>query len=493
MSSYWHSTILGKYSPEDRWMGLDFRNLFLDPLATKLTHVHELTHSVLSRSTDFGQATEVIYQILPRLNHLKPEDRDLIRTSLRNAQIFTQEGSACLMELLRLKSEIGKQATLDWAKQHFTPDYYEIVEKFFFVLELSQYYRDSFTMHIPHISMHTGIRRNIVKQDLLSDPEKFVRYLEEDNNNPDARLKKMIETIKYRTYIPTKSPQEICKLTGISYTGDITKEDAADFLNYIHKLTGTNIKIKANQIRDSKDIDVLSEANEQVIIGNMNLNLQENATVLWKIEDLLHYQDVVETILVSKMSDDLEYRDLIEQLIGKRLEAGLVAFLKTGEKFIFGADLPTISNLVANEFSTTTLLVKWGLYKPGAKDLLYFAASRKPEVVIYNTTKNLDENFREWFGDSNQAEYIFLGVSENHPFQTIVIKDTNGVLHLVNTFNRPANDFLTKYSKFLIKAKPEEFLSETRHYNNVLSVWGGMPFAVDWYKSMIDGENVHLR
>lgn len=493
MSSYWHSTILGKYSPEDRWMGLDFRNLFLDPLATKLTHIHELTHSVLSRTTDFGQATEIIYQLLPKMKHLKSKDKDLIRSSLRNAQIVTQEGSACLMELLRLKSEIGKREAFKWAEEHFTPAYYQYVGKFFFVLELGQYYRDSFTMHIPHIAMHTGIRNAIVKEDLLSDPKKFATFLQDNNNNPDVRLQKMIDVIKYRTYIPTKSSEEICHLTGISYTSDVTKQDAANFLNYVHNLTGNSLRITAEQIRDSKDIDAVSEANEQIIIANMNLNLQDNATALWKIEDLLHYKDAIEVVLVNRMSDDLEHKELIEQLIGKKIEAGLVAFLKSGEKFIFGSDIATISLLIANEFSNTTLLVKWGLYKPNEKELLYFPNSRKPQVVIYNTTINLDENFEEWFSNGNKAEYIFLGVSENHPFQIIIIKDNNGVLHLVNTFNRPANDFLAKHAKSLIKVRPENFLNETRHHNNALAVWGGMPFEVDWYKSMLDGENIHLR
>lgn len=493
MSSYWHNTILGKYSPEDRWVGLDFRNLFLDPLATKLTHIHELTHSVLSRSTGFGQATEVIYQLLPKMKHLKSEDKDLIRLSLRSAQIFTQEGSACLMELLRLKSEIGRLAALDWAKQHFTTDYYEIVENFFFVLELGQRYRDCFTMQIPHSAMHTGIRRAIVQQDLLSSAEKFVNYLQDENNNPDARIQKMINVIRYQTYIPTRSPQEICSLTGITYFSDVTKQDAADFLNYIHNLAGNKINIIADQIRDSKDIDVLSEANGQIIIGNMNLNLQDNATVLWKIEDLLHFKDVIEVVMVNRMGDDLEYKDFIEQLIGKKLEVGLVAFLKTGEKYMFGSDMPTISKLLINEFSNCTLIVKWGLYKPGEKELLYFTNSRKPDVVIYNTAKDLDNNFNNWLNNDNQFEYLFLKASEDHPFQIILIKDSNNVLHFLNTFNRPANDFLKKYTKNLVKAKAESFLNDAKHYNNTLSVWGGMPFEVDWYKSMLDGKNVHFR
>lgn len=348
-------------------------------------------------------------------------------------------------------------------------------------------------MHIPHIAMHTGIRNAIVKEDLLSDPKKFAIFLQDNNNNPDARLQKMIDVIKYRTYIPTKSSEEICRLTEISYTGDVSKQDAVNFLNYVHNLAGNSVKITAEQIRDSKDIDAVSEANDQIIIANMNLNLQDNATALWKIEDLLHYQNDIEVVLVNRMSDDLEHKEFIEQLIGKKIEAGLVAFLKTGEKFIFGSDIVTISHLIANEFSNTTLLVKWGLYKPDEKELLYFPNSRKPQVVIYNITKNLDENFEEWFNKGNKAEYIFLGVSENHPFQIIIIKDNNGVLHLVNTFNRPANDFLAKYAKSLTRVKPENFLNETRHHNNALAVWGGMPFEVDWYKSMLDGENIYLR
>lgn len=493
MSSYWHSTILGKYSPEDRWMGLDFRNLFLDPVATKLTHIHELTHSVLSRSTDFGQATEVIYQILPRLKHLRSNDKDIIRQSLRSSQYFTQEGSACLMEVLRLRSLIGRQAALDWAKQHFTPDYYHIVERFFFVLRLGQRYRDCFTMHIPHIAMHTAIRKAIVQQDLLSNPQKFIDYLKNESHNPDLRLQKMLDVIQYQTFIPTKPPQEICRLTGIEYFGDVTKQDAADFLNYIHRLAGNNITITANQIRDEKDIDVVSEANDQVIIANMNLNLQDNATVLWKIEDLLHYQDVIEAVMVSKMSDDLESKAFIEQLIGKSLEAGLVAFLKTGEKFLFGSDIPTVSGLLANEFSQRTLIVKWGLYKPGSEELAYFPGSRKPDVVIYNTSQDLDNNFNEWFTANNKSEYLFLGVSENHPFQIILIKDDNGVLHFLNTFNGPAHKFLQKYSGNLVKVDAAQFLNNTDHYNNTLSIWGGMPWEVDWYKSMLDGKTIHLR
>lgn len=493
MSSYWHSTILGKYSPQDRWIGLDFRNLFLDPLATRLTHIHELTHSVIARSTEFGQATEVIYQLLPRMRHLKSEDKELIRTTLRNAQIFTQEGTASLMELLRLNGELGKRSTLEWAKNHFTPEYYQRVEKFFFVLDLGQRYRDCFTSQIPHTAMHSGIKRAIVKQNLLSNPEKFINYLINKDVNPDERLKKMIDVIRYRTFIPTKSPLEICHLTEISYFDDVTKQDAADFLSYMHNLIGNKISISANQIRDIKDIDVLSEANEEIIIGNMNFDLPNTATVLWKIEDLLHYKENIEAIMINRMKDDLEYKNYIEQLIGKKLEAGLIAFLKTGEKYLFGSDMMTISSLITKEFSNCTLITKWGLYKPGEKELFYFINSKKPDIVIYNTVRNLDENFQNWLDNNNQTEYLFLKASQDHPFQIIIVKDSNGVLHLVNTFNKPANDFFKKYSNKLVKAKPEVFLINTKHYNNALSVWGGLSFEVDWYKSMLDGKNVHLR
>lgn len=123
MTSFWHSNVLGRYSPQDKWIGLDFKRLFLDSTATKLTHVHELTHSVLSRSSEYGQATEVLIKSLPYMKHLNRSQRKAIASELRSSQIYVQEGMACIVELSRLRHMIGRQQALSWAEIHFTPEY----------------------------------------------------------------------------------------------------------------------------------------------------------------------------------------------------------------------------------------------------------------------------------------------------------------------------------------------------------------------------------
>lgn len=215
MYSFWHRNILGKYNPQDRWIGLDFRSLFLNPVAAKLTHIHELVHSVLFRSTDFGQATQAIYQFLPLMKHLSRQERKEVITVLRNSQIFLQEGAATLMEILILRKDKGKQFALNWAKGHLNREYYQKFSELSFVLDLSKRYRENFTKKIPHLALHTAIRKNIVKKDLFSNIGKFTTYLAGEDNNPDIRFKKMVDVIKYKTYLVTKKPAEICRETGI--------------------------------------------------------------------------------------------------------------------------------------------------------------------------------------------------------------------------------------------------------------------------------------
>ena len=105
----------------------------------------------------------------------------------------------------------------------------------------------------------------------------------------------------------------------------------------------------------------------------------------------------------------------------------------------------------------------------------------------------MENNFDDWFKKGNKAEYLHMGASEGHPFQILLIKDGGGVLHLVNSFKGPLYEFLQEHKKNLIKGNTERFLKNTRHYNNVLAVWMDMPWEVDWYKSMLDGKEVHYR
>ena len=56
----WSHTVLGSFDISQQWLGLDLRNLFLDPLRAETTLFHETTHSLISRTTDTGQAMQNI-------------------------------------------------------------------------------------------------------------------------------------------------------------------------------------------------------------------------------------------------------------------------------------------------------------------------------------------------------------------------------------------------------------------------------------------------
>ena len=494
MSSFWHGSVLGIYNPRDQWIGLDFRKLFLDPLRTRLTHVHELTHSVLFRSTDFGQATQVICELLPLMKHISREEKKNILEALRNSQLLVQEGTASLIQILSLKGLWGKQKALEWANQNLSKDYLERFLKLAFVLDMGERYKENFTKKVPHLALHTAVRKKIVSEDLFSDPRRFVSYLAQEENNPDSRFQKMIDVTRSKTYLSTKESAEICRETGTELHSDVSKSDVASFLNYMLSFTDRKHRFSASDIREVKEVDFPSEANDRIIIANMAQNLRRDATIVWDLGEFLKYRNQMEAVMVNLLTrEDVEDVDVLDMLMGRKFEAAIVAYLQNGEKYMIGLDIKTVSSLLRKELSSFTLLVKWGLYKPGLPELLYFAGSRKPNVVIYNQVQNLHDNFKEWFKQGNKTEYLHMGVSRGHPFQVLAVKDENEVLHIVNTFKKPLYDFIQKHKGNLIKAKPSKFLTDTKHYNNVLAVWMGMPWDVDWYATMLDGKEIQPR
>lgn len=158
MQSFWHS-ISGRYNTTERWIGLDYKSLFLDPVIAKITYVHEITHSVLGSNTDFGLATQTIHSLLPHIASIDEVDKRKIYEKLYESQLFVQEGSASLMEMLMHRSYVGKERSIIWAFEHLPYDYLDRLKKLMFVMDMGKRYREEFTKKISHLAMHTGIRK----------------------------------------------------------------------------------------------------------------------------------------------------------------------------------------------------------------------------------------------------------------------------------------------------------------------------------------------
>lgn len=496
MSSCWHQILaynLGQFSPDNRFIGLDYGNLFLDSQKAKLVYFHELTHSILSGTTEFGQATEKIYQLLPRFEHFTDNDKKELIFVLRKSQTIIQEGMATLMQLLMLRQEIGPKDTMIWAQKNLPSQYYNWVNSLLFILDMSEKHRNLFTAKIPHLAMNTVVRKRIYELELFKDKKLFIDYFGNEKNNPDSRFLKLIEAIRNDRFLVLKEPEEICLKAGIENFGGSTKQDVVNFMNYLLKLSRIKQSIKIEQINDSEAQNklILNQANDKIIIGNLNLKLAESATVLPTIKDILHYAEDIEIIFITFLRTEIKLKQEIEQILNKEIELGCVFLCKNGNKFIATLSRQEVINLLNNDLKNKTFVVKWDLYDFGQKSIMSVSDLRTPNVVIYNTIEDLTEKLNK-YSNKDKIKYLHFGATEDSPLQGIILKDNLNILHIVNTFgNKKIEVFVKNYN--LDKMDIGEMKNEAMHFNNMSSFWLGLDWRLDWYKIMLKNDDIYYR
>lgn len=487
----WAKTIAGTYFIKDKSVGLDYQSLASDPVNAQMTLIHEGIHNILNNTTEYGLATSEIFNIFDRISQISTEEKKKIKNLLYLGQVFVQEGTASLVEILLLQRKYNKTFALDWAQKNFPKDYYQRFEKLQFVLDFGQKYRDFFRNKIPIIALQTNIRKAIVEQDLLRKPQEFIKYLSEETYIPDKRLEKMIEKIKYNGGILKKEEKNICESLEINFFLPPDKKEVANYLNYLQEVFG-----KVSHFFTEKDIneakkqkEIIQESIDNAVITNLNIDLANSGIIEWKISNFLHYKDNIEAIVVNRLEED-EKKDIYKILTGKICEAGIIGFTKTNEKYVTMADRETLSSLLNNEFKNTTLIVKWGLYSPLNNELEYFTKTRKPDVVIFNTIKGFQQTFTDYFIKGKRANYIWIAINKKHPFQTLILEDENNVLYLVNTLgNKAINLFISNNKNNLTELTPKEGeIKYPKHFNNACCVWMNLSWNHDIYKTIKTGQ-----
>lgn len=491
MLSVWHSTILGQFDQGGLIGGLDYGRLFLDPIHARGTWIHEVVHGTLCTTTEFGQATTVVFRLLPKLKSFPEKEKKYILQAFREKQLFLQEGSATLLQVLYLASKMGKKEALEWAKKELPDDYYVRLNYLLFVFKMSSRYRDEFTRKIPHLALCTGIRKKITELELFDKPKDFIAFLNDPENIPDVRFKKLVNLIKQKPHLVLKSPEELCSLAGITAFPDPSKQDVADFLNYSAKIIGKKVCFKAEDIGDVKEgQEAIMAVNDKIIVGNMNLAQSLTREFLWEMADFLHYADKIEAVIISEFSTDLDELKVGEMITGRKHEVGIMGFLKGGYRYSIGMDRNQAEEILNNQMKGKTLIVKWGLYKPGDKHISSMPRSPQPSVVIYNSVRDLDLKMAAWL-PQHSASYIHIGISKDHVFNTFILKDEDGVLHLVNSIgNKDISEFLNKYGIFLQSNTLQEIVNNPEHYNNTVSIWMNLPWNIDWFRTMAEQDKI---
>lgn len=137
---HWFDLNLGQYHLAERWVGLDYKELFLDPILADITYAHEASHGVMALQSDFGQATNVIFKLQDSFTKIQSDEVDLILKSLFQSQDKVQEGFATFMEISRLRALTTKQNALALAQQNLPPAYKQYLAPLLFGFELSKGY-----------------------------------------------------------------------------------------------------------------------------------------------------------------------------------------------------------------------------------------------------------------------------------------------------------------------------------------------------------------
>jgi len=467
---HWFDTNLGQYDLSERWVGLDYKELFLDPVLADITYAHEVTHAVLAMQTDFGQFTNVFFKLQDNFNRLQPSEINLILKLLFQSQDKVQEGFATFMEISMLQSRTSKQNALTWADANLPDDYKKYLKPLMFGFELSKRYREFFTAKVSQLTMETGIRKALVEQDLLSDVNKLADYLLNEENNPNLRLLKICDTLRIESWLVTKDIPTIAKECGVKFHDPAIKEELAGFLSYITTFTNNPQHFTTEQIGDTlQGVDAFAEASKNIIVANLNLKLAETAQTFFNLDDFFKHAKDIELIFVNPFDKNWFDINLLKLVSGEEPEIAIGGFTKDNRKFLTISSKEKASTIINRNLNHVTLFVKWGGYDFSKNQLIWSNSARPPDLVVYNNIEQL-QNFLKKILTLPEINFkhFHIGASEGHPLQTLLIKISNlSPLHIVNCFgNRGIVETIN-----LIKTKTQviteqELRNLKKHINN---------------------------
>jgi hypothetical protein len=492
----WYHTLKGAYNIRENTIHLDFGSHIGDSKQAEGTLVHEAIHAALA-STEFGQATRTAQQVIPRIKDLSEKEQLAMMRSLIESQDFVQEGFATLMQFLWLAEDMGKKSALDLAERVLPKEYLDKLKEFYFVFDLSKRYRDLFTATVSNLAMQTDIREIAQKADIFRSHESLKKYLSDEDNNPNERLKKLIVNIKIQTWLVTKTHNEVATASGITFHAPASKKDVAAFLTYMASRMGDGRIYTESEIGDTpRDEDFYPNVAEEVVIGNLSQKFSGQSEMIFKLGDLLHYSDVAETIFVSPYHDTKEERDRLASLTGSTPEIVLGMIANTGAKYLTATSHDIAEKILKYELKDATLLAKEGAFNPLTNEAFGSPALRHPDFVIYNKAKNLLAMLENFLKTNPEArlKYFYAAAMEGHMLRTLYVKIEDQIpTYVVNTLGGKSIDQIVELIKDrAIRITADELRKNKNHYNNLLVFWMGMHREIDWIEIMIDPKKEQL-
>jgi hypothetical protein len=495
---YWNEIKLGQYNIEERWIGLDYKELFLDPILADITLTHEASHYFTAIQTDFGQATNIIFRLKDALTKISKSQVSYLLWLLFKAQENVQEGFATFREVSRLRNLTTNEYALNYANNSLPEKYKQYLSPLNFAFDFSDEDRNAFLSKVNWLAMETGIRKALKEENLLTDLIKFENYLVDSNNNPNARLLRLCNTLKNNPSLLRNDNRTIALASNIIYFEPAIKEEVASFLNYVTSFTNNPQNFSAENIGDPLlSEDVLKRMSENMIIANLNLKFAEKSTVFFNIDEFLTNVNDIEVIFLTIHDKSWEYTDLVEYMENEKPEISIAAFNKNGESFLTITSKNRAEKILNVELRDVTILVKWGGFDPIKNKFTWSKKARIPELVIYNTIRNFQERINQILKvkPNSTFSHMHLAANENHPFNTLFLKVNNSLpLHVVNCYgNKEIIETLKLLDNHTRVITNEEMIQNKKHLNNLFSIWMNMPWDINWVETIIDGKTIKYR
>ncbi|OGD94030.1 hypothetical protein A3A48_03960 [Candidatus Curtissbacteria bacterium RIFCSPLOWO2_01_FULL_37_9] len=175
----------------------------------------------------------------------------------------------------------------------------------------------------------------------------------------------------------------------------------------------------------------------------------------------------------------------------------MYGFLENGEKYICVIPKKLAETTMNIDLKEVTLAVKWGGYNPITDKNIWSDSLRSPDLVLYNTPIQLKttlETVKQAL-PSIKFKHLHAAAMEDHPFQSLFVKVGNShPIHAVNHFgNKNILDALDVIRKDSAVMDDVFLLENKKTVNNLMALWMGLFWEVDWVETMIDKETPHFR
>ncbi len=491
----WYHARRGQYSIKHRSIAIDWAGLFLHPHHAEATAVHELTHAIIA-DFDFGQLTSNFFSWAPQMTHLSEVQRNEMFGVLIDAQDYVQEGMATFMQIQTLAKSVGKANALRWAASNMPKEYVDRLHTFAFVFGMSQRYRDFFTDKAMRLAMQCGARKSASVNDIYRSPEKLKEFLAIADNNPNERLRRVVEVVRLKPGLLTRSLVDIAEAAEISFYDAPTKIEVAEFLNYGAPLSGIDKKFVESDIGETpNDISGYQHLLEDAVLGNLNFNFTGNAQMIKDQEELDYYSDVIEAVLIMPATADV--KKIFER--GNRPSPDIVfaMFRRTGEKYTMALPKSDATIAINGALAGATLFIKTGGFNTASNLMIPSENMRPADVVIQANIKTLEADIGKLLEVNPDASFkvFHAGASPNHVFQTLMLRvGGQHPIHIVNTVgNTEISRLLEKISDKAFPLDADELRAQEKSINNAMSIWMGLPWEINWVKSMIEKDALYHR